>query len=344
MLTSSPLRVVQYGLGPIGLACIRTVLDKADTGQIELVGAIDVDPQKVGRDVSELIERDAATGVIVTDDAEKTLDETRPDVVLHTTSSFLPGVRDQFLGCIHAGVHVVSSTEELSFPFDRHPALAAELNEAAEEAGVVLVGTGVNPGYAMDTLALAATGVCVGVSRVRVERIVDAGLRRGPLQRKVGAGISVAAFEEKKATGKFGHIGLRESLLMIADGLGWTLDAIDESLQPMIADRAHRTPHVSVEEDAVTGIHHAITGAIAGDVVLSLDLKMYVGAEDPRDRVQVEGDPPMELLVPGGIFGDTATVATLVNTAALVGEARPGLRTMAELPVPRAFATRPGIG
>ena len=344
MLSSAPLRVIQYGLGPIGLSCARTVLSKAGTGQIELVGAIDVDPQKVGRDVADLLDLDTSTGVVVSDDAAKVLDETAPDVVLHTTSSFLPGVRDQFMGCIEAGVHVVSSTEELSFPFDRHPSLAAELDSAAEAAGVVLVGTGVNPGYAMDTLALAATGVCVGVARVRVERIVDAGLRRGPLQRKVGAGISVAAFEEKKATGTFGHIGLRESLLMIADGLGWTLDAIDESLQPMVADRAHRTPHVTVEEGAVTGIHHAITGSVAGDVVLSLDLKMYVGADNPRDRVQVEGDPPMEILVPGGIFGDTATVATLVNTAALVGEARPGLRTMAELPVPRAFATRPANG
>ncbi len=344
MLTSSPLRVVQYGLGPIGLACVRTVLSKAATGQIDLVGAIDVDPQKVGRDVSDLLGLDTTTGIVVSDDAAQTLDATRPDVVLHTTSSFLPGVRDQLLGCVRAGVHVVSSTEELSFPFDRHPALAAELDEAAEAAGVVLVGTGVNPGYAMDTLALTATGVCVGVSSVHVERIVDAGLRRGPLQRKVGAGISVAAFEEKKATGTFGHIGLRESLLMIADGLGWTLDAIDESLQPMIADRAHRTPHVTVEEGAVTGIRHSITGTIGGEEVISLDLRMYVGAENPRDRVRVEGDPPVEFVVPGGIFGDTATVATLVNTAALVGEARPGLRTMAELPVPRAFATRPAKG
>ncbi|MEP0548708.1 MAG: dihydrodipicolinate reductase [Rhodothermales bacterium] len=344
MLTSSPLRVIQYGLGPIGLACVRTVLSKADTGQIELVGAIDVDPQKVGRDVGDLLGSGETTGIVVSDDAARTLDEARPDVVLHTTSSFLPGVRDQLLGCVRAGVHVVSSTEELSFPFDRHPALAAELDEAAEDAGVVLVGTGVNPGYAMDTLALTATGVCVGVSRVHVERIVDAGLRRGPLQRKVGAGISEADFEEKKATGKFGHIGLRESLLMIADGLGWPLDAINESLRPMIADRAHRTPHVTVEEGAVTGIRHSITGAVGGEVVISLDLRMYVGAEDPRDRVRVEGDPPVELVVPGGIFGDTATVATLVNTAALVGEARPGLRTMAELPVPRAFATRPAKG
>jgi 4-hydroxy-tetrahydrodipicolinate reductase len=341
MTASSPLRVVQFGLGPIGIACARAVLAKAPTGRLRLVGAIDVDPAKAGRDLAELLDGVETTGVVVSADAAQTLAETKPDVVLHTTSSFLEGVREQLIGCLRAGAHVVSSTEELSFPFNRHPTLAAELDEHARAAGVVVVGTGVNPGYAMDTLALAATGACVDATRIRVERVVDAGARRGPLQRKVGAGMTPVEFEEKKATGTFGHIGLRESLLMIADGLAWTLDEVRETLDPVLSDRRHTTPHLTVEAGAVAGIHHAITGHIGGEEVLSLSLRMYVGAEDPRDAIRVDGDPAVDLVVPGGFFGDTATVGALINTAGLVRAARPGLRTMAELPVPRAFATRP---
>jgi 4-hydroxy-tetrahydrodipicolinate reductase len=330
---------VQYGLGPIGQATVRTVLDKASGGRMQLVGAIDIDPDKVGRDVADLVGRDGPSGVTIRDDAEAVLAETSPDVVLHTTTSFLDTMSDQLVQCAEAGAHVVSSTEELSFPYDRHPGLARTLDRVAREQGVVIVGTGVNPGYAMDTLALMATGVCVDVNTVHVERVVDASARREPLQRKVGAGITQAAFAEKKATGTFGHIGLRESLLMLADGLGWTLDDLDETLEPVVAERVVETPFLTVQPGEVAGIHHAIVGYRRGAVALSLDLKMYVGAEDSRDAVKVDGDPPIDLVVRKGIFGDTATVGALVNTAPLVLEAAPGLRTMKDLPVLRAFGT-----
>jgi 2,4-diaminopentanoate dehydrogenase len=334
------IRVVQYGLGPIGLECVRTILGKESTGHVRLVGAIDNDPEKAGRRLTDLLGEGYSSEIVISDDVQQTLTSTGAQVVLHTTSSFLDRMHDQLLDCAAAGVHVVSSTEELSFPYDRHPELSGRLDQAARDGGVVFLGTGVNPGYAMDTLALIATAPCVGVSEVHVRRVVDAGRRRLPLQRKVGAGLSAEEFAEKKKTGTFGHIGLRESLLMVAAGLGWTLEEIDESLNPKISDRDVTTQFLTVREGQVAGIHHAIRGSIGGQVVISLDLQMYVGALEPTDTVRVVGTPPIELEVKGGIFGDTATVATLVNAIPLVMQVEPGLKTMKDLPVPRAFATR----
>ncbi len=340
MNSDSPLRIVQYGLGPIGQATARTVLRKADA--MTLVGAIDIDPGKVSRDVADVIGDGASTtGIRVSDDAEDILATTDPDVVLHTTTSFLDGVTDQLLQCARAGAHVVSSTEELSFPYERAPEASEQLDRVAREEGVVIVGTGVNPGYAMDTLPLMATGVCTDVQAVHVERVVNASERRQPLQEKVGAGISTQEFEEKKAGGKFGHIGLRESLLMLADGLGWSLDIVEEKLQPVHADAPVDTGFRQVQAGEVAGIHHSTTGRIDGEPQLTLDLKMYVGAEESYDAVTVEGEPPINLRFQGGIFGDTATVGMLVNTIPLAAGAQPGLQTMADLPVPRAFATEP---
>lgn len=338
-----PIRVVQFGIGPIGQECIRTVLAKETTGLVELVGVIDKDPTKVDKDVGLIVGNREKTGIVVNRDADAVLREARAHVVLHTTSSFLDGVQQQLLQCIRHRVHVISSTEELSYPYDRHPDLSVELDGLARENGVVIVGTGVNPGYAMDTLALMATGVCSDVTEVHVERIVDAGRRRLPLQKKVGAGMTTTEFAEQKKTGKFGHIGLRESLLFVAAGLGWTLEHIEATLESVVSDRDVVTPHLKVESGRVAGIHHAIKGYVDGVAILTLDLRMFVGAREPYDSVRVVGSPPIDLVVRDGIFGDTATVAALVNAIPLVMKAEPGLRTMMDLPIPRAFASSPSL-
>lgn len=337
-MADKAIKVVQFGVGPIGLECVKVVLDKQSTGKIDLCGIIDVDPNKVGRDVGALLGT-ADTGLVVRSDASDVLSEIKPDVVLHTTSSFLDGMADQLVLCATNGCNVVSSTEELSYPYYRHPKLAARLDSVAKENGVTFLGTGVNPGYAMDALALMATGVSTDVSKVTVRRIVDAGQRRKPLQMKVGAGISEKEFYDKKATGKFGHIGLQESLYMIADGLGWRMDSVDEQLNPVISQKTVETPFLTVNSGDVAGIHHSIVGSVNGRNVIELHLQMYVGAEGSVDWVQVDGIPPMDLRVHGGIFGDTATIAALVNGVPLVLDAEPGLKTVKDLPVSRAFAT-----
>ncbi|WP_103019052.1 dihydrodipicolinate reductase [Salinibacter altiplanensis] len=338
-MSSDSLRVLQYGLGPIGQEVARTVLKKEP---FTLVGAVDIDPDKVGREVTELIDGDLSpTGVHVSDDAEAALANGSPDVVLHTTTSFLEGVTEQLMQCARAGAHVVSSTEELSFPYHQSSDVADQLDHVAREHGVSLVGTGVNPGYAMDTVPLMATAGCTDVWAVRAERVVDAGKRRAPLQAKVGAGLSPRAFETKKAGGTFGHIGLRESLRMVADGLGWSLDGVEEMLEPVHADAPVDTGVRQVAAGEVAGIHHTAVGQVGGESRLTLDLKMFVGADPSYDAVTVDGEPPIDLQFRGGIFGDTATVGMLANTAPLVADAAPGLHTMTDLPVPRAFATSP---
>ena len=332
---SQPVRIVQYGLGPIGQGSAKLVLEKAKTGKIELVGAIDIAPDKVGKTVGSLV--GDSSDVMISSDAAEVLADTQPDVVIHTTSSFMPQVEEQLLQCIRSGASVVSSTEELPYPFDRHPAISSRIDAQAKEHGVAVLGTGVNPGYAMDVLALVATGVCTNVQSVTVRRIVDAGLRRQPLQNKVGAGITVEEFQRRYERGGFGHIGLVESLRLVMHGLGWLIETFSELLEPVIANSEVETPYVTVLPGRVAGIKHTAEAFMNGHCVVFMDLQMYVGADQPEDRVIVDGDPPINLVVEGGIFGDTATVAALVNGIPQVLSAAPGLRTVADMPVPRCY-------
>jgi hypothetical protein len=192
---------------------------------------------------------------------------------------------------------VVSTCEELAYPWLRHPALADRLDAAARARGVAVVGTGVNPGLVMDRLPLVLAQACARVTGARVERVVDAARRRGPLRAKVGAGLTVAEFEAGAAAGKLGHVGLAESAVIVSLGLGLGAPGVSETLEPVVGD-----------DGRVLGIRQS---ARAGDAV-TLELAMYVGA-DSHDRIVIEGDPPLDVRIAGGTHGDRATVGTVVN-------------------------------
>jgi hypothetical protein len=323
------IRVVCYGLGPIGIGIARLALARAG---VEVVGAIDLDPQKIGRDLGALVGA-ADAGVIVSGDAAATLADARPDVVLHATSSALAKVAEQLAQIAKAGAQVVSTCEELAYPWTAQPQLAAELDATARRAGVTLLGTGVNPGYAMDALPLMLTAPCAAVRSVRVLRVVDAARRRGPLQRKVGAGLTPAEFEARVKSGLVRHVGLPESLHMLATRLGWQLDKMDDSIAAVLADSAISTEFVEVAAGQVAGVRQVARGFIGGREVLNLELQMYVGAAEPRDSVAIDGDPPVQMTIAGGLHGDIATAAIVLNAAASVMRAAPGLASMAEVPL-----------
>ena len=328
----APLRVVSFGLGPIGLAAARLVLQKQS---LRLAGAIDVDPNKAGRDLAELLDLDKGTGVVVESDADASLRRLQPDVLLHCTSSFLPVVHDQLLLAARHGVDVVSSTEELLAPDLQHPQLAAALDQAAKDAGITILGTGVNPGYAMDFIAVVASAVTFDVRAVQCVRVVDAGTRRKPLQLKVGAGLSRKAFAAQLATGRFGHIGMRESVALLARALALPVDEIAQTVEPVLAERARKTQFLTVQKGQVAGIRNHGYGKAAGRTLLHLDLSMYVGAPDPRDEVILDSTPPVHLRFEGGIAGDQATAAILVNSVHGVAAAAPGLQSVLDVAPPR---------
>lgn len=329
-MAETRIRVVHYGLGPIGTEVLRLV---AARPELQIVGAVNVDPAKVGRDAGEVAGVGSALGVSVSGDAAGALAAARPDVVVHCTGSFLADVMPQLQEIVAAGVAVVSTCEELSYPWPRHAEQAKTLDTLARERGVAVLGTGVNPGFVMDLLPLVLSGVTARVRAVRVTRVVDAAHRRGPLQRKIGAGITAEEFRARAAGGRMGHVGLAESLYMLAAGLGWELQDVQDTLEPALAEREIVTPHAHVAAGAVAGIHQIARGRTAQGQSVELELAMYVGAPDPRDEVAIEGEPGARLLIPGGVFGDSATAAIVANAISAVHAATPGLRTMRDLPL-----------
>ena len=315
---TQPTRTLLFGLGAIGAGIGKLAAGRAG---IALAGAVDSAPDKAGGRLCEALGIGGEAGPTIEADAATALRDVTPQVVLHATGSYLPDVLPQLFECVRAGANVVSTCEELSYPWRRHPELAKQLDAEAKAHGVTVLGTGVNPGFVMDTLAVTLSGVCQRVDRIALTRIVDVATRREQLQRKVGAGLSMAEFRARVAAGRFGHVGLKESCWLIADGLGWQLDSLDETIEP-----------VAAAGGSAAGMRQTARGAVGGSTVIEAVVQMSIGAERPRDEIVIEGTPPIHLLVEGGIQGEAATAAVIVNAIPHVVSHAAGLITMLDLP------------
>ncbi len=331
------IRVMHVGLGPIGAAVVRQVAGRKG---FQIVAAVDIDPNKIGRDLGEVVGLERKARVRVSPDIGKAIKASKPDVVVLCTSSSLKRVLPQFEAVLKHKVPIVSTTEELSYPAPYNRRLAKQLDEAARKAKVAVLGTGVNPGFTMDALPITLTGVCERVDRIEVQRVQDARIRRLPFQQKIGCGLTTEQFQRKVDEGTVRHVGLSESIQMIADAMGWRLDRITDDIQPKIADRTVESEYLAVDSGYVCGINQDGVGYVNGAPLVKLHMEAYLGAPESYDSVLIEGSPRIYSKVAGGVHGDVATASITVNSIPKVVVAPPGLRTMRDMPIPSYFGGR----
>ena len=326
-----PTKVMIMGLGPIGAGVARQLASRKN---FKIVCAVDIDPAKAGKDLGEVIGLGKKTGVKVEADLAAAIRRTKPQVAVLCTSSALKKVWPQVEAVLELKVPIVSTTEELSYPWFSNKALARKIDAAAKKAKVAVVGTGVNPGFAMDALPITLTAICERVDAVRVERIQDARIRRLPFQQKIGAGLTPEQFADKVKDLSVRHVGLTESVAMIADALGWKLERVTDEIQPKLAQAPVESQFLKVAAGRVCGIVQDGIGYVGGEPRIVLHMEAYLGAPQTYDRVVVEGSPRLDVKADGGYHGDVATASITVNTIPRVLEAAPGLHTMRSLALP----------
>ncbi len=324
---AAPIKIVQVGLGPLGRMLTPVIDAKAS---LKIVSALDIDPELAGTDLGALT--GAAEGIPVSGTLEQAL-VARPDVAVVTTVSELDRLWPQIEPIIGAGVQIVSTCEELSFPWTTSPDLSRKIDDAARENDVSVLGTGVNPGFLMDFFPSAVTASCRRIDTVLVERIQDATTRRLPFREKIGAGLTVEAFAERTQAGKIRHVGLTESAHFIASQLGWSIDRTEDIVEPVITDVAVKGDGWTVEPGFATGVNQTGRGFIGHREVITLVFRAAVGQPDPRDTVTIKGDPDYVVNIPGGTHGDVATCAIVANAIPSAVAALPGLRTMSDVPL-----------
>ena len=324
MKQNKSIRVIQYGLGPIGAATARLIHDRSG---LVLVAGVDIDPAKVGKDAGSIIGLERPLGFNVVESIADLGEHSQADVVLHTTSSFFGDFKPQILAILKAGFNVVSTSEELSFPWLANAQEAAEIDLAAKKACKTVLGTGVNPGFLMDFLPLNLTSICQKVDHIHVKRVINASTRRGPFQKKIGAGLSVGEFQTLIAAGKMGHIGLRQSAGMIFQAFGKELVRFETSVEPIVAQQSIKTEHLLVKHGQVIGVNQVATARTETQEFLRLTFIAALDAEGEQDTITITGKPNLEVRLQG-TNGDLATAAIAVNVIPRVIAADPGLMTM----------------
>ena len=332
-----PIRVLHVGLGPIGLGVVRQVVGRKG---LTVVGAVDLDPGKVGRDLGDVAELGRKLRLTVSDDVDAAIRATKPDVAVLCTSSSIAKLVPQIAAVVKRRVPIVSTTEELAYPVKAHRRYARQIDELAKKGKVAVLGTGGNPGFVMDALPIMLTGVCESVQKVHVDRIQDARIRRLPFQQKIGSGLTPATFHSRVEAGRFAtsawpsdHDDRRRARL-----------DLDRSPTRSSEDRrkAISSQFLNVEAGQVCGLIQDGVGYRDGEPVITLHMEAYLGAPESYDAVRIEGTPPLRMKLAGGVHGDIATASITVNSIPRVMAATPGLHTMRSLPLPSFFGGKLG--
>jgi hypothetical protein len=329
------IRLILYGVGALGSRIARFLLRKEG---VEIVGAIDIAEDKVGEDLGKVVGLGERVGVTVSDDPEAVFSNVKADAVVHATTSFLQQAYPQIAEALEHGLNVVSTCEELSYPYIVDRNLARKLHELARENGATVLGTGINPGFLMDTLVITLTCVCQKIRKIEIKRVMNAATRRVPFQEKIGAGFSLREFNEKMRSKTItGHVGLAQSMSMVASALGWRLDEIQiDKVEPVMAGKHVESDAIKVEVGQAAGLRQYARGIRGGKEVMSLEFQAYIGAEEEYDSITIEGVPNIYQKITPCIHGDFGTVAIIANSIPKAINAPPGLVTMKDLPIPSA--------
>lgn len=336
------VKVLLWGFGAMGSGMAKMLLGKKG---VEIVGVCDIDPNKKDKSMFEVlgISREDHPEVLISDDIDELIGKVHADVALLCTDSFTKNAYPKIIKLVEAKMNVVSTAEEMAYPMATSPDLSEQIHKAAKENKVTVLGTGINPGLMMDLLAVVLTGACEEVHEVECERVNNLS-PFGPLvMEEQGVGLTQDDFNRKSEDGTLaGHVGFAESIKMICDAIGWDLkNPITQSQEPIVSSVYRKAPFAEVEAGNVAGVRMLGHGMIEGEKKISMihpqQVEPQLEGVHTGDYIRIKGVPNIDMAITPEVPGGIGTIAMCVNMIPHVINARSGLKTMLDLPVPRAI-------
>lgn len=334
------VKVIIWGLGAMGKGMAEMLLKKKG---VEIVGVVGRGA-KLGKSMYDFldVERGDRKDVII-GAYDEVITEKAADVVLLATDSFTRNAFDKVKYCLEKKINVVSTAEEMAYPKAQEPELTKELDRIAKENGVTVLGTGINPGLIMDLLVIVLTGACEYVDHIKAERVNNLSPFGPAVMHEQGVGISLEEFNRRVAENTLaGHVGFPESVNMIADALGWKLsDKVKQTKEAIVSNVYRKAPYAEVQAGDVAGCRMMGYGYVDGELKIEMvhpqQVEPQLEGVNTGDYITIKGNPDINMQIKPEVPGGIGTIAMCVNMIPHVINARPGLKTMIDLPVPRAI-------
>lgn len=332
------IKVAEWGTGMMGQGLLGYILDRPK--DIELCGVIVTNPAKEGKPVGELIGRPC--DIAMTTDFEAVLAQ-KPDVVCINTQSNLDEIEPQIVPAVKAGCNVICIAEKLAYPWASDPGRADFFDRLARENDVTILGTGINPGFVLDALVVMWSSVCLRVDGIEASRVNDLSPFGPTVMKGQGVGTTVAEFEKGVADGAIvGHIGFPESIMLIGKALGWEIDLIEETREPIVTAVERSTRWVHVAPGDVAGCRHVGKGYSEGELKIHLihpqQIHPHLAGQETGDYIRIHGEPTVDMQNTPEIPGGKGTFASAGNYIPLMRDAPSGMKTVIDLPIPRYWS------
>lgn len=334
-----PVKAALWGFGAMGSGIAKVLLERKG---IEIVGACDTDPAKAGRSIYKLLEtpRGDRPDALITSDIDSLLQMKPLDICIIATNSFVKEVYPKIEKAVKNSVNVLTIAEEMAWPWAQEPELSDKMDKLAKEHGVTILGTGINPGMMMDLLAVFLSGCMTRVEHVECERVNSLSPFGKAVMVEQGIGITHQVFEQGVADGSLaGHVGFAESAGMIASALHFNIDQFNQQMKPIITDVERKSPHGYAAKGQVAGVNMtAQAGNILEEKISLLhpqQIEPQLAGVQTGDYVRLRGTPPVSMAIKPEVDGGLGTVAMACNMLPFVVAAKPGLKSMLDMPVPR---------
>jgi 4-hydroxy-tetrahydrodipicolinate reductase len=335
------VRVAIWGFGAMGSGMARMLLKKKG---VEIVAVCDRHDTRVGKDMYDLlgVERGDRKPVIITENVEDVIYEGVADVCLTATDSYTSKAFPRLKYVLEQKINVVSTAEEMAYPQAQEPELAEKLDKIAKENGVSILGTGINPGLIMDLLVTVLTGCMVEVTHVEAERVNSLSPFGHAVMEEQGVGITLDEFNKGLEDGTLaGHVGFAESIQMIGDAIGWPVEKFEQQMKPIVTTVDRKSPYGFAAAGNVAGVNMTGQGYVDGEPKIDMKHPQQIEPEmegtHTGDYIRLKGSPEVNMSIQPEVDGGLGTIAMCVNMIPQVINADPGLKTMLDLPVPRAI-------
>ncbi|MEZ4705538.1 MAG: hypothetical protein R3A11_10185 [Bdellovibrionota bacterium] len=330
-MTNQTIKVLQVGMGPLGVAIAKQIQKRSN---VVTVGAIDIRSDLQGKTLFDL-DQELESSVVIEADAQQCQKRVKADVIVLTTVSDMERIFSQIESLAPLGMDIVSTCEELSYPWKADALLASKIDAVAKEFGIKVLGTGINPGFLMDALPLTVSSVCQRIDHVTVTRVQNASHRRLPFQQKIGAGLDVSTFEQKVKSKEIRHVGLAQSIEMIAQRFGWSLDKVSDEVTPVVATQDCGSKEIRVRKGQAQGVRQIGQGFVGSTEKIRMEFLAVVDAsEESYDEVSIQGDLMIQSRIQGGVQGDQGTCSVILNSIpSLLACESAGLKTMIDIPL-----------